>query len=198
MQSVKSRTSVAMKKLRHRIAAQAPAGVGETDQTPSRHFGRLLKHLRRQEGSALLEAALTFGIVMLLLFGAVEFSYAFYAYQDVADAARQASRWASVRGSTSCANVPGLSGCGASSGDIQTYVQNLAYAGIVTANLNTSVTWLSASTSTPTTWSACATPCKSPGNQVQVTVSYAFPLAVPYWKASTINFSSTGSMVIAQ
>ncbi|MGA9060638.1 MAG: hypothetical protein WB341_03130 [Terracidiphilus sp.] len=58
--------------------------------------------------------------------------------------------------------------------------------------------FLTATSTTPTSWSACTGTCNEPGNEVQVTVSYGFPLAIPYWKATTITFSSTGTMVIAQ
>lgn len=174
----------------------AEAGTS-TGRTPFFRAGWALRLFRGMEGNAIIETAISFGAVILLLLGGIEFSYAFYTYQDVADAARHASRWASVRGSMSCTNVPTLTDCNATSTEIQSYVQNIGYPGVVGTNLNVSTTWLSASTSMPTSWTACATQCASPGNEVQVKVSYAFPIALPYWR-STINFSSTGTMVIAQ
>jgi Flp pilus assembly protein TadG len=167
-------------------------------RAPLARAGRVHRLIFGREGSALVETAITFPAVILLLLGSLDFSYAFYTYQDVADAARQASRWAAVRGSTSCTNVPNLNDCNATRAEIQSYVQNLNYPGVVGSNLVVSINWLSASVSTPTSWTACASVCNSPGNEVQVNVTYSFPIAVPYWKSTSFDFSSTGTMVVAQ
>jgi hypothetical protein len=37
-----------------------------------------------------------------------------------------------------------------------------------------------------------------PGNQVKVTVTYPFPLSIPFLPKGTINMASTSVMVIAQ
>jgi Flp pilus assembly protein TadG len=159
---------------------------------------RVLGPARSSEASVLLESAITYALVIAIMIGAMDISYAFFADQNVADAARQASRWAAVRGSNSCANVPNLDDCGATSAEIQNYVQTLGYSGIAGSNMNVTTTWLAASSSTPTTWTACGSECNSPGNEVQVTVSYRFPLLLPFFRSTSVNFSSTGTMVISQ
>jgi Flp pilus assembly protein TadG len=155
--------------------------------------------LDRDEGATLVETAVAYLVLLPLVFGTFGFSLAFYAYQDITDAARQAARWAAVRGSQSCANTPNLTDCDATPAQIQAFVQDLSYPGVVSSNLQVTTTWLTPSASTPTAWSSCAaSPCNVPGSQVQVSVSYAFPLSIPMWRATTVNISSTGSMVVAQ
>jgi Flp pilus assembly protein TadG len=152
-----------------------------------------------EEGSNLVETAMALLIFLPLLLGAIEFSLALFAYHDVTDAARKACRWAAVRGSTSCTNTPALTDCKATSAEITTYVQDLGYPGIVGSNLQVTTTWLSATSATPTSWSTCAlSPCNAPGNEVQVQVTYPFPISIPFWQVTTINVSSTAAMVIAQ
>lgn len=157
------------------------------------------------DGATLVEVAISFSIFVAILLGIMQMSLALYAYHFVSDAAREASRWAMVRGSSCAANVStsycsptsGLSN-GADSADIQAYVSSLGYpyAGSLTAT----ATWLTESASKPRTWSACgiAPACKVAGNQVQVTVTYSFPIAIPYWTSTTIPVSSTSAMIIAQ
>lgn len=159
---------------------------------------RALPRLRGEEGSSLVETGMSLLIFLPLLFGAIQFSLVFYTYHDVTDAARQAVRWAAVRGATSCTNTPGLYDCKATSDEIQSFVRGLGYPGLVASNINVSTNWLTAS-STPTSWSACSSsPCNAPGNQVQVTVTYSYPISIPYWKSTNFNITSTSAMVIAQ
>ncbi len=143
-------------------------------------------------GSIIVEYAITASLLMTLLFGIVQTCFALYAHNFVSDAARMATRYAIVRGS-SCT---GMSDCGITAAQIQTYVRGLAYPGIKSSNLSTTTTWLSASASPPTTWTACANQCNAPGNAVQVQVTYAFPMFIPYWKSTTVNLTSTSQMVI--
>ena len=154
------------------------------------------RRLRRERGSTLLETAVACAVLLAMVFGVFEMSLALYTYHYISDAAREGSRYAIVRGSNSCTNTPNIDNCNATPAQIQTYVQNLGYPGINSTHVNTS--WLSASTTQPTTWSACATPCKAPGNLVKVNVTYAFPLAIPFWRAVSLNLSSTSQMVISQ
>lgn len=160
---------------------------------------RLRKLTGGEQGASLVETGLAMLILMPLLLGAIEFSLVFFAYHEVTDAARVATRWAAVRGSTSCSNTPNLTNCGATATDIQNYVQGLGYPGLVSSNIQVSASWLQATSSIPTSWSACSTgTCNAPGNQVQVTVSYVYPIVIPYWKKANINITSTSAMAIAQ
>ena len=149
-----------------------------------------------EEGAAIIEFAVGSSILFSLLFGIMMMSLAFFTYHFVADSAREATRWAMVRGSTSCTNTPGLTECNATAAQIQTYVSSLGYMNIPTSD--TTVSWLTASATQPTTWTACAGTCNIPGNLVSVTVTYAFPLNIPFVSAQTLNITSTSQMVISQ
>lgn len=154
--------------------------------------------IRGDEGASLVEMALACAVLFAVLFGLFEMTLAFYTYHFVSEAAREATRWAIVRGSQCSTNTPALNDCNASTSDIQNYVQNLGYPGLSAANLTVTTAWLQQTAPPNATWAACAGECNSPGNQVQVTVAYAFPLTIPYWKSTTLNVSSTSTMVISQ
>jgi hypothetical protein len=159
-----------------------------------------------------------------MLFGLIEFSYGLYAYNFVNMAARQATRYASVRGVESCTIAPTFQDCnlGPSGGHIpttasgsaalQTYVQNMAYPGIDTSRLTVTATWLPRVITTPgagsysvTSWgpAACTStdtygqPCNTPGDAVNVSVTYQFPLSIPFWSGSrTLSLTASSQMVI--
>lgn len=159
------------------------------------------------EGATLVETAISIAIVLMLIFGVFDMSLCFYTYHFVSDAAREGSRWAMVRGSLSCTQTPNLSGCGATDAKVDAYVKGLSYPGIDSADYMTvSTTWLCAGSltgATGQTWSAanCGTTGQNaPGNQVQVTVTYNFPLSIPFatLPENALSVSSTSSMVISQ
>jgi len=157
--------------------------------------------LRKTEGSSILELALVSAILFAVLFGVIQFAWAFYAYNFVSEAAREAARFAIVRGSTSCANTPNLTYCNATPAQIQNYVQSLGYAGLNSSKLIATTTWCAQTVSATysMTWPSCASStANSPGNAVNVVVTYAFPLNIPFWKNQTLNLSSTARMVVAQ
>jgi Flp pilus assembly protein TadG len=151
-----------------------------------------------ETGSAIVEMALSSSVLFAMFFGMFEMSMASYTYHYVSDAAREGSRYAVVRGSTSCHNT-GLTGCGATSDTIATYVKALPYPGINPSNMTVTTTWYKPSAGTPTAWTLCSTgTCNAPGYLVKVNVLYAFPLSVPFIPARTINVTSTSQMVISQ
>lgn len=138
-------------------------------------------------------------ILFSVLLGIISMSLALYTYFFVADAARQATRYAIVRGSTSCTYSSSLSNCNATSDQIQTYVRGIAYPGITSSKLHITAKWLTPSSGKPTTWSACTTgTCNAPGNLVKVVATYAYPVSIPFVPTLSINLRSTAQMVIAQ
>ncbi|HEY2468851.1 MAG TPA: TadE/TadG family type IV pilus assembly protein [Terracidiphilus sp.] len=178
-------------------------------KTPS-HLVKKLADKRRfsaamgEEGGSLVEMALSCLILIPILFGIVQLSIGLYCFHYAADAAREATRWAIVRGA-SCNTNFGTAYCsptdakaaGATGNDIAQYVRGLGYP--YSGALTTTTKWCVASASTPATWSSCSTNQDNElGNQVQVTVSYAYPLVIPFVKTNTLNVSSVSSMTILQ
>ena len=115
------------------------AGGVEPMKRTARHFVKRLaaagKHSASgEEGGSLVEMALSCLILIPILFGIVQLSIGLYCYHYAADAAREATRWAIVRG----ANCTGLfgsgycsptsgNGSGATATDIAQYVKGLGY-----------------------------------------------------------------------
>jgi Flp pilus assembly protein TadG len=156
-------------------------------------------------GSTIVEFALILILLMTMIVGGVDFGRALYAYHFVAHAAKSAARWAAVNGATcgapsascescdnSCNGTAPMNNGPASSGDISTYVTNLAPQGISTANLTTTATW-NTNSNTP---AICSTTDNYPGCIVQVQVSYQFNFLFPLVSNKTLTLSSTSEMVI--
>lgn len=159
----------------------------------------LVQGARSEHGQATVEFACAAVVLFCFLIGIMQISRALYVYNFVSEAARQGTRYAMVRGSTSCTNTPSLSGCNThTSAQIQTYVQGLGYPGMVSSNLTATLSYFTASASQPTTWSTCTGTCNLPGNLVKVVVSYPFPISVPFFNGNTFTVSSTSQMVVAQ
>jgi Flp pilus assembly protein TadG len=163
----------------------------------------------REEGATLVEMALASSVLLTVLFGIIEMCFALYTYDFVSEAAREGTRYAIIRGSTSCAPSPGFVDCNlnpTTSGAMQTYLRSLGfpYSGSLTAT----ATWWSPvqDGSGSTTWpTACTTAvdasgnaCNAPGNAVKVVVTYTYPLAVPFWGYHPLALGSTSEMVISQ
>jgi Flp pilus assembly protein TadG len=156
-----------------------------------------------EEGGALVEIGLACAILIPILFGIIQLSIGLYCFHFAADAAREATRWAMVRGETCSANFgaaycsPTSNQASADGNDIDQYVKSLGYpfSGAVT----TSTKWCPTTGSTPATWGTCsATGSKKVGNQVQVTVSYSYPLVIPFVPRRSLSVSSVSTMTIVQ
>lgn len=169
--------------------------------TSRRNLLQRLRSARDESGATLVEVALSIVILLVLLFGIMETAFAVYSYHFISEAAREGTRYAIVRGNsfTTDCTAPGDATCtaqgGSNAGDIATYVENIGFPGIDPGNMTVNSTWFTSSGGT------CTPPsdlCKSPGNQVQVQVQYAFPLRIPFIPFSTINMSSTSQMIISQ
>jgi Flp pilus assembly protein TadG len=178
----------------------------------NRRASHLAKRLRvaaarSEEGGSLVEMALSCLILIPVLFGIIQLSIGLYCYHYAADAAREATRWAIVRGSTCnllfgsgyCSPTDG-NGTGATANDIAQHVKSLGYP--YSGSVTTTTQWCTngASTPPPATWTSCSSTQSNniPGYQVKVTVTYTYPLVVPFLKTYTINLGSTSSMTIVQ
>ena len=153
-----------------------------------------VQRLAKEQGTALLEYCIVFMLFMTLLFGICGFAHALYAYHFVSHAAKSATRYAGVRGST-CTNDGSCVDDGscttyATTTCVPTYVQKMAPGGIDPNKLTTTVTWLA-------TTRTCQTASNAPGCTVQVTVSYDFNFILPLISGKVLTLSDTSQMVIA-
>ena len=151
-----------------------------------------------ERGTTLVESALMITMMLVMLFGIVGFGHALYPYHFVSNAAREATRWASVRGQACPQDPPILSGgCPASASDVTTYVRNLA-TGIGLDPTRVTVT----STSSESESAAFAPTCPGtlpapPGCVVKVQVQYSYQFLFPLLP-SGFTMQSTSQMVITQ
>jgi Flp pilus assembly protein TadG len=148
-----------------------------------------------ERGTTLLESAVMISVLLLMMFGVVGFGTALYTYHFVSNTAREATRWASVRGSSCPQNLPALSGgCPAADSDVNTYVQNLSTGiGLDPTKVTTTTTWVAP----PNNLAACASQHNSPGCVVKVQVQYSFQFLFPLLP-SGFTMQSTSQMVISQ
>lgn len=170
----------------------------------------LRQHALGEEGSSLVEMALSCLILIPVLFGIIQLSFALYCYHYASDAAREATRFAIVRGgycngymSTAFCSPTDGNQSGATAHDIAQYVKSLGYP--YSASATTSVQWcVNGGTygKTASSWASCSSDQSKngTGNQVQVTVTYNYPLVIPFLKQSSynLNIGSVSSMTIVQ
>jgi len=155
------------------------------------HLSQSARARRGETGAVLVETALTTILLLTIVFGVITMGLALYTYNVVAASAREATRFAMVRGAdcTSWATA-----CPASAADVRNYIeQNLDFPGINVSKLSVSTSWVAAPGA-----AACAANCNIPGNQVHVTVTYTFPLTIPFVSRNTLSLTSTSQMVISQ
>jgi Flp pilus assembly protein TadG len=127
----------------------------------------------------MVEFAAAFTVLFMFLFAIMDLSRALYSYHFIADAAREGTRYAMVRGAT-CTSY--TTACPASASDVQTYVKNVP-AGINPSSLSVTTTW---------------TPNNSPGSVVQVQVQYSFQPIFPLIPKGALVMTSSSQMVISQ
>jgi len=128
---------------------------------------------RRTDGQALVEFALASVLYFTLLFGIIQFGLATWQYNAMSDLAQVGARWASVRGSTS--TTP------ANAAQLQTFVQGRSPGFTVTA------------TASPANPSAAL-----PGTSISVQVVSTFAPVTLLLPFTTLNLSSTATMVVSR
>ncbi len=156
------------------------------------------------------EYAIVVIVLFAFVFGIMDFSLFLYAYHFASEAAREATRYAAVRGSTfttECSSSATPYGCYALNSDIQTYVQSIAPSGIVSTSVTTTTTWpgvLAGATGACTTTANGTTGVDdNPGCLVKVVLSYPFhfiflPLPLLKSGSATYTVTSTSEVIISQ
>ena len=165
-------------------------------------FGRTA--LRGEEGATLVEMAVACTILFAVMFAIIQMSLALYSYDYISEAAREAARYAIVRGSA----CTGFADCNVTGAELQSFVENIGYPGIKRGNLTVNTKWYTVTVTdgtSPTAITFCGTTpvagtttCNVPGNEVQVQVVYSFPFHIPFWNGGAATMQSTSAMIIAQ
>jgi Flp pilus assembly protein TadG len=146
---------------------------------------------RKQRGTGLVEMALVLVILLALLFAIIDFGRALYTYHFVSNAAREATRWASVRG-TLC--NPALTGCQATQANVDAYVKSVSGMGLDASKITVTPTWGPPPNNSP----ACTAPFHMPTCAVTVKVQYDYTFFFPFLPTTPVKMTSTSEMVITQ
>jgi Flp pilus assembly protein TadG len=175
----------------------------------------------RQRGSTMVEFALTVSLLLLMLFGVVDFGRALYAYHFVDHAAKEAARYGAVHGYTcnidnSCSIAnPDTGPADSNNTVIQDFVTSIVPPGIDTSSNGCGG---SACLTVSPSWPVQGSPDQSPavcnkavddglggtgphenfpGCTIQVQVQYQFKFLVPIVSKSAVTLTGTSEMVIA-
>jgi Flp pilus assembly protein TadG len=166
-------------------------GAGFTNASPVPG----LRKLKGEDGNSLVEYALVFMFFMSMVLGIVDFSRVLYTYHFLSNVAREATRYAAVRGSTcnddsSCsAATPDAGPAALGNTVIQDYVKTIVPPGVNPnpPDLTTTPSWPGTGT--------CAG-LNNPGCPVEVQVSYQFHFVVPFIRTTPLTLSSSSEMII--
>lgn len=131
---------------------------------------RRIKHslIRSERGAAVVEFALVLPLLILLVFGIIEFGRAYNLYLGVTHAAREGARIASVR-----------NGTGVTDDEIKDQVVARSALDITTSNVEVTPAGL-----------------KTPGQAITVRVRYPVTLTIPLLGSYSIDLKSEGIMRI--
>lgn len=152
-----------------------------------------------ESGSSLVEFSLCLIVMLAVVYGIFDCSRALYTDHYVATAARDAVRYAMVRGSSwtgvSCTDTSSY-GCFANGTDVTKYITTITPLGINSKNPPLTIT---------TSWpgmtpagTSCGADAYAPGCVVRVKVDYSFHFILPFLPQSAILLTSTAAGAISQ
>jgi len=136
----------------------------------------LTRKIRFGVAQTLVEFAMVASVFLLLLFATLQLALAVLTYNSICFAAREAARYGMVHGPSS----PNP----ATNSQIQQTAINAAPSLNLSAS-NITVSWI-------------ADPNLPSKQDVQVQVSYTYPIRVPFTNSVTANFVSTSRMLVSQ
>ncbi len=143
--------------------------------------GRHRNLVDREQGSSLIELAVTLPVLFGLIFCFIQTCMLFYTYAMISNSARQGARYAMVRGA-SCPSTSNPT-CEATPAQVKAYVSGLGWPNIGGGTVNPTVNYDGN---------------ESVGSHVQVTVSYTFVITMPFVPTKAITMSSMAKTTILQ
>jgi Flp pilus assembly pilin Flp len=136
-------------------------------------LGRVRRQGQRDErGATILEFAFVMVISLVLIFAIIDFARALYSFHFISEAAREATRFAAVRGGD--CNPVAVSPCPAGLPEIQAYVDQLVPAGIDGSQITTTPNFPGGSGTLPMCGGSAI-----PGCPVKVDIQYQFNFIFP-------------------
>ena len=138
--------------------------------------------MREEDGSSLVEFALTISIALTLVFVIMQLCLALYMYGMISETAREATRWAIVRGST-CVTGSGTS-CTTTQTAITAYAKGLGFPNVGGGTLQVQPSYPDS--------------CNAPGCRVLVVVTYTVAISLPLVPKNSIPLQTSSEMYILQ
>ena len=135
-----------------------------------------------ESGQSLVEFAITFGILMAVVFALIEFALAFYSYGMISESAREGTRYAIVHGAN-CQTVSGAS-CTASAAAVNAYVSALGYPNLGGGSMTVNTTFPDGN--------------QNPGSRAAVSITYSFPITLPFVPSNVWTMGAASQMSILQ
>jgi Flp pilus assembly protein TadG len=135
-----------------------------------------------EEGSSLVEFAISIPVLLTFFFGLIQVCIATYTRSALSECAREGTRYAMVHGAT--CQTPSNASCTLTAAAMNTYVSSSTWPNVGGGAMTVNTTYPDGN--------------ENPGSRVQVTVTYAFPFRVPMIPASTLTMTSTSVMYIVQ
>lgn len=159
---------------------------------------RKSKFYEDESGSILIEFAASSLIMLTVIFGILDCCRAIYADHFVANAARDATRYAMVRGytwnGTSCSTVTTVN-CLATATDVTNYIKSTVPLGVSLSNVTVNTTWPG---TLPSGGPCDGTANSSPSCVVTTTVNYSFNFVLPFLPKNALVLTSTSAVAIQQ
>jgi hypothetical protein len=112
----------------------------------------------------------------------MELCLAFYSYDLISECAREGTRYAMVRGAT-CPTAASPT-CEATAAQVNTYVSSISLPNLGGGTMTVDTTYPDGN--------------ESVGSRVQVKVTYAFPIQMPFVPKKALSMTSTSVMYIVQ
>lgn len=143
---------------------------------------RVAEALAQEQGESLISFALTFPILIGVMFGLIQMCLAYYNYERISELAREGTRYAVFRGST-CTLSTGSS-CTATAASIQNYVSGISLPAMGGASTSVVASFPDGD--------------EAVGHRVKVVVTCTYPYKIPFLATNGITMSSTSQMYILQ
>jgi len=135
-----------------------------------------------EDGSGLVEFAVTLPVLFTLIFCFMEMCLAFYSRQMISEAAREGTRYAMFHGA-SCPNSTSPT-CEATATQVNSYVSGLGWPNVGGGTMTVATTYPNGN--------------ESVGSLVQVKVTYVFAITMAFVPKSSLTMTSTSEAYILQ
>jgi Flp pilus assembly protein TadG len=145
-------------------------------------FRRGKMGLREDEGSTLIEFAVTLPALFGLIFCFINICLMLYTFEMCSQSAREGTRYAMVRGA-SCPSTASPT-CEVTAAQVNTYVSRVTWPNVAGGTVTPNTTYPDGN--------------ESVGSHVQVTVTYTYHLMLPFVPNKTFTFVSTSKTTIIQ